>query len=140
MTSDMETALHEVRASAFDFVSIGKFRLKKDIRVVNISSLNEISPVLYSSGLESLAANITIFSDIAKEISKPLRRNDSLLEYLPTQYITEFIKCKGYAGVEFASTMGTGGQNIAVLDESLFEGISVHNVEINAIKYFYSDL
>lgn len=140
LTSDMETALHEVRASAFDFVSIGKFRLKKDIRVVNISGLNEISPVLYSSGLESLAANITIFSDMAKEISKPLRRNDSLLEYLPTQYITEFIKCKGYAGVEFASTMGTGGQNIAVFDESLFEGLSVNNVEINAIKYFHSDL
>lgn len=140
LTSDMETALHEVRASAFDFVSVGEFQLKKDIRVVNISALNEISPVLYSSGLESLAANITIFSDISKEISKPLRRNDSLLEYLPTQYITEFIKCKGYAGVEFTSTMGTGGQNIAVFDESLFEGLSVHNVEITAIKYLYSDL
>ena len=101
MTSDMETALHEVRASAFDFVSVGKFQLKKDIRVVNISALNEISPVLYSSGLESMAANITIFSNISKEIAKPLRRNDSLLEYLLIQYITEFIKCKGYAGVEF---------------------------------------
>ena len=60
LTSDMETALHEVRASAFDFVSVGKFQLKKDIRVVNISALNEISPVLYSSGLESLAANISL--------------------------------------------------------------------------------
>lgn len=140
LTSDMETALNEVRASAFDFVSIGEFRLRKDINVVNISALNEISPALYSSGLESLAANITIFSDIAKEISKPLRRNDSLLEYLPTQYITEFIKSKGYAGVEYTSTMGTGGRNIAVFDESLLEGVSVHNVEIKAIKYCYSDL
>lgn len=62
LTSDFKTALHEVRASVFDFVSIGEFRLKKDIRVVNISALNEISPVLYLSGLESLAANIKIGS------------------------------------------------------------------------------
>lgn len=137
LTSDEKTALNEVRASAFDFVSVGMFRLIKDIHVVNISGLNDISPVLYSSALESLAANIKIFGDIAKEIAKPLRRNDSPLEYLPTQYITEFIKSKGYAGVEYTSTMGTGGTNIAVFDESLFECTSVHNVEIRKIEYLY---
>jgi hypothetical protein len=107
--------------------------------VINISGLNSISPVLYSSGLESLTANIKIFSDIAKEIAKPLRRNDSPLEYLPTQYITEFIKSKGYAGVEFASTMATGGNNIAVFDESLFECESIHDVEIKELEYSYED-
>lgn len=140
LTSDRETTLNEVRASTFDFVSIGAFQLRRDINVVNIASLSNISPVLYSSGLESLAANIKVFSAIAKEIAKPLRRNDSPLEYLPTQYITEFIKSSGYAGVEYASTMGTGGSNIAVFDESLFKCLSVDNVEIKKIKYFYRDL
>lgn len=140
LTSDEKTALSEVRASAFDFVSVGTFRLKKDIHVVNISGLNNISPVLYSSGLESLAANTKVFADIAKEIAKPLRRNDSALEYLPTQYITEFIKSKGYSGVEFASTMETGGNNLAVFDETLFEFISVHDVEIKKIEYLYDNV
>lgn len=140
LTSDESTALREVRASAFDYITLGKFRLLKDIKVVNISGLNSISPAVYSSGLESLAANIKIFSDIAKEIAKPLRRNDSPLEYLPTQFITEFIKSKGYAGVSYMSTMGTGGTNIAVFDESLFECESVHVVEINSISYSYSEI
>lgn len=140
LTSDEKTALSEVRASAFDFVSVGEFRLKKDINVVNISGLNNISPVLYTSGIESLAANIKVFSDIAKEIAKPLRRNDSILEYLPTQYITEFIKSKGYSGVEFTSTMATGGNNIAVFDEALFECIAVHDVEIKKIEYLYDNM
>lgn len=139
LTSDEKTALSEVRASTFDFVSVGRFRLLKDINVVHISGLNNISPVLYSSGLESLTANIKIFSDIAKEIAKPLRRNDSPLEYLPTQYIAEFIKSKGYAGVEFASTMAAGGNNIAVFDESLFECEAVHDVEIKKLEYSYND-
>lgn len=139
LTSDEATALREVRASAFDFVTVGKFKLRKDIKVVNISGLNGISPAVYSSSIESLAANIKTFSDIAKEIAKPLRRNDSSLEYLPTQFITEFIKSKGYAGVSYTSTMGTGGMNIAVFDESVFQCVSVHVVEINSIEYSYSE-
>lgn len=139
LTSDEPTALCEVRASAFDFITVGTFKLLKDIKVVDISGLNNISPVLYSGGLEALAANAKIFSDIAKEIAKPLRRNDSPLEYLPTQYITEFIKSKGYSGVAYKSTMGTGGDDIAVFDESLFECVAVHNVEIQAIEYHYNN-
>ena len=78
-----------------------------------------------------------IFSDIAKEIAKPLRRNDSSLEYLPTQFITEFIKSKGYAGVSYTSTMGTGGVNIAAFDEAMFECIAVHVVEVKGIEYSF---
>lgn len=137
LTSDEQTALREVRASAFDYVTIGKFKLLKDIRVVDISGLNCISPAVYSSSIESLAANMEIFSDIAKEIAKPLRRNDSSLEYLPTQFITEFIKSKGYAGVSYTSTMGTGGVNIAAFDETMFECVSVHVVEVKSIKYSF---
>ena len=139
LTSDEATALREVRASTFDYVTIGTFKPLKDIKVVNISGLNCISPAVYSSCIESLAANIKTFSDIAREIAKPLRRNDSPLEYLPTQFITEFVKSKGYAGVSYTSTMGTGGTNIAVFDESLFECVSVHVVEINSVDYSYSE-
>ena len=139
LASDEKTALSEVRASAFDFVSIGKFRLLKDINVVNISGLSNISPALYSGSLESLTANIKVFNDIAREIAKPLRRNDSQLEYLPTQYIAEFIKSKGYTGVEFASTMATGGYNIAVFDEGLLRCEYVKDVEIKKLEYSYGD-
>ena len=105
-----------------------------------ISELNKISPVLYSSNIESLSANTKIFRDIANEIAKPLRRNDSTLAYLPTQFITEFIKSNGYAGVAYTSTMGTEGINVAVFDESLFKCVAVHTVEINNISYAYGEI
>ena len=140
LTSDEQTALSEVRAGTFDYVTIGTFQLKKEIRVVNISELNKISPVLYSSNIESLSANTKIFRDIANEIAKPLRRNDSALAYLPTQFITEFIKSNGYAGVAYTSTMRTEGINVAVFDESIFECVAVHTVEINNISYSYEKI
>lgn len=39
LTSDEQTALSEVRAGTFDYVTIGTFQLKKEIRVVNISEI-----------------------------------------------------------------------------------------------------
>ena len=140
LASDEYTALCEVRASAYDYISIGDFVLKRDINVVNLSKLSNISPVIYSSNIELLAANVSVFSDMAEEIAKPLRRNDSYLEYIPTQYIAEFIKSQGYNGVAYNSAMGTGGTNIAAFDQSLFECKSVHNVEIGKIKYEYSEI
>lgn len=92
------------------------------------------------SSIESLSANTKIFRDIANEIAKPLRRNDSALAYLPTQFITEFIKSNGYAGVAYTSTMRTEGINVAVFDESIFECVAVHTVEINNISYSYEKI
>lgn len=139
LTSDEETALHEVRASKFDLVTIGEFELKKKIRVVDISRFSNISPAIYTGGMGSLAVNRKIFADIAKEIAKPLRRNDSSLEYLPTQFITEFIRSQAYEGVAYNSAMGTGGINLAVFNENLFKCEKVYNVEIENINYQYDN-
>lgn len=96
---------------------------------------SSIFKLLRKKEYESLSANTKIFRDIANEIAKPLRRNDSALAYLPTQFITEFIKSNGYAGVAYTSTMRTEGINVAVFDESIFECVAVHTVEINNISY-----
>ena len=135
LSSDDHTVLNEVRANAFDYVSIGTFKLTEDIKVVNLSGISKTSPFLYQGELERYAANKNVFQEIAIEIAKPLRRSDSLIEYLPTQYIAEFIKSQGYDGVEYASTLREGGYNIAVFDELLLECMSVNTVEIAKIQY-----
>jgi hypothetical protein len=135
LSSDEKTVLNEVRASTFDYVSIGTFKLSKDIKVVNLSGISGTSPFLYEGELEKYAANRKVFREIAAEIAKPLRRSDSPIEYLPTQYIAEFIKSQGYNGVEYASTLRESGHNIAIFDEKLFECIGVRTVEVTEITY-----
>jgi len=104
LSSDQLTVLNEVRASTYDYITIGKFRALHDIRVANLSGISQTSPFLYGNELEKFAINRRVFKEIAAEIAKPLRRNDSPIEYLPTQYIAEFIKSQNYDGVEYAST------------------------------------
>jgi hypothetical protein len=135
LSTDDLTGIYELRANTFDYVSIGRFRLLKDIKVVNLSGISKTSPFLYQGEIEKYAANRKVFQEIAQETAKPLRRSDSPIEYLPTQFIAEFIKSEGYDGVEYASTLREGGYNIAVFDEILFECVDVNTIEVAKIIY-----
>ncbi|WP_317696813.1 RES family NAD+ phosphorylase [Xylocopilactobacillus apis] len=135
LSLDSETVLNETRASSLDFVSVGSFKSKKDIKIIDLTKFSEISFTFFEDSLEEFAVNSKVLKDIALEIAKPLRRNDSPLEYLPTQYITEFIKSKGYDGVKYASTLRSKGYNVAVFDESLLECFDVRTIEITDVKY-----
>ncbi|MDL2274117.1 RES family NAD+ phosphorylase [Oscillospiraceae bacterium OttesenSCG-928-G22] len=131
------TAMCEVRASTYDFISIGTMKAKKNFKVINLSEIAAISPFAYGD-LEQYVINHTCLTEIADEISKPLRRTDNPIEYLPTQYISEFIKFLKYDGVIYNSTMHAGGLNLAVFDESLFECVDVSTVEVDKIEYHTS--
>ena len=135
LSSDAKTVLNEVRAIAFDYITIGEFQSTRDIKVVNLSDVTHTSPFIYDGELEQFAANRKVFQVIAAEIAKPLRRNDSPLEYLPTQYIAEYIKSENYDGVEYASTLRQGGYNLAIFDEKLFSCINVQTIEVSEVLY-----
>lgn len=135
LASDMDTALKEVRANTYDYVTVGDFIAQKDLIVVDLSAISKMSPFLYQGDIEQFFINRQAFQDIALEIAKPLRRNDSPLEYLPTQYISEFIKSQGYDGVAYESTMNPSGYNIAVYNETLFECNNVTTVEVKKVNY-----
>lgn len=136
LSSDKDTILCETRANVYDYISIGEFKLKRQIKIVDLSSISKISPFLYDEIIiESFAINRNVFLEMSKEIAKPMRRNDSPFEYLPTQFISEFIKSQGYDGVAYESTIKKDGYNFALFDESLVECTNVETVEITGINY-----
>ena len=141
VASDIDTTLHEVRAGVFDFVSVGTFRLKQDITVVDLRAITEISP--FVEGLEYLdhAINKQYLEKLNMEMSKSLRRSDSTLDYVPTQYIADFIKSiehdgeQEYDGIEYNSTTNPGGYNIAIFNPDLLECVSVNVYDIEKLQY-----
>ncbi len=141
VASDVDTTLHEVRAGVFDFVSVGTFRLNRDITVVDLKAITEISP--FVEGLEYLdhAINKQYLERLNTEMSKSLRRSDSTLDYVPTQYITDFIKSiehngsHEYDGIEYNSTTNPGGYNLAIFNPDLFDCINVDVYDIEKLQY-----
>jgi hypothetical protein len=84
------------------------------------------------------AINIEHLKLISQEIAKPLRRNDSVLDYLPTQYISDYIKSQNYDGVEYISSMCENGFNLAVFDESVFKCTKTTVYDIKSLSYTYN--
>ncbi|THF82659.1 RES domain-containing protein [Cohnella fermenti] len=138
--NDRTTTLNEVRAGLHDYVSIAAFELKEDISVVDLTGLDRISPF---SGLNFTlhAINKANLIKMSNEIAKPLRRQDSPLDYLPTQYICEFIKTITFkdgsacCGIEYKSTMNKGGYNLAAFSGELFECVEVKVHDVQELHY-----
>lgn len=128
-----ETTLYEVRASFLDYVSIGEFELTRDVTIVALREINNISPFLPDLNLKEYISNKNILYQFGAALSKPLRRVDSDLEYLPTQYLCEYIKSLGIDGVEYASAMHNGGVNYAFFDETKFKIVRALTKEVKKI-------
>lgn len=139
LADTVKTALNEIRAGVYDYVAMGKFVLKEDIEVVNLIVVDEISPFWVDDN-KVHAVNKKHLQKIGFDIARPLRRHDSTLDYLPTQYISDFIKSKDFAGIEYKSTMNRGGYNLAIFDEELFECTDVDVYEIRKLEYEFDKL
>lgn len=137
LSDSKETTLHEIRAGIFDFVTVGCFELQQDIEIINLAGVDSISPFIgidYGFDFIQYAVNVEALRLIAQEIAKPLR-NDNPFDYIPTQYISDYIRSKGYAGIEYKSTLHRGGVNLAVVDPILFKCIDTSVHEIKSISY-----
>jgi len=134
LADQIKTTLYEARASLFDYVTVGEFRAKDDIRVINLRG-DTYDPVLLAEQeeLEDFLIHLPFITTLETNLSKPRRRSDNELDYLPTQYLSEFIKSIGFDGVEFQSSLFSGGYNLAIFTPDKFECISVDVFEIENI-------
>lgn len=139
--NDITTTLYEARASLFDYVSVGTFRLEDNISVVNLSrSTYDVFRLAELESLEEVMIHGSFIDKLEQEISKPRRKNDSELDYLPTQYLSELIKSMGFDGIEFKSSLHPEGYNIAIFYPNRFKCLDVNVYDIDNISIDYKKL
>lgn len=85
---------------------------------LSIIKLNDISPFEFcdSEDFEILVNKIGYLKKLGQDESKPINRDAADLEYLPTQYLCEFIKSSGWDGVAYQSSLAEG-YNIAIYSD-----------------------
>lgn len=136
VAEDVETTFHEIRARDLDYVSVGNFKCVEELNMVDLTGLDHISPFsMPTFSMEWFSINMSILIKISEEIAKPLRRTDSELDYLPSQYIADFIKSLGFDGMRYKSTLHMGGINEAIFNPDKLECQSVTLYHIKALKY-----
>ena len=135
LANNLNTTLYEVRAMKYQTVCIGEFKLQSPIKIIDLSSINQISPFDENGDLiKDYPLNIEFLREISKDLLRPIS-SENHLEYLPIQYICDFIKSLGYDGVEYHSTMDKGGRNFAIFTTNAFKCIKTYQINIKNILY-----
>lgn len=140
LASDTHTVVSEIRPSLSDTIYIGKFPIRKELKVIDFRLLKNLDIFEFNDPIR-FAINLEIFSEMSKDISKPVRSGDSKLDYLPTQFIVDFIKSlnetesAGYHGIVFESTLSTSGYNLMIFDPKILECIKVEKRTIQSLNY-----
>ena len=63
-----------------------------------------------------------------------MRRFDSPIEYVPTQFICEYVqKTQNVSGIRFSSSVYKKGTNLVIFDPSLMSCIAVKDYNIESL-------
>lgn len=95
--NDPYTALVEVRPRIGASVSVATIRVNEELRFLDFT--------MYSVPPKMSEAKSNLFSDLSALYSKPVTADDNILDYIPTQYIAEYVKNLGYDGILFTSSL-----------------------------------
>lgn len=136
LSDNANTILYEIRAAYLDEVSVGKFSLKCN-HSDGIFIYDFTEKVNLFSNYESINSTIKatlLRSLISSDLSRPMRRYDSEIDYIPTQFICEFImNFANVQGIKFISSLHSDGNNFVIFDQDLMECSDVEVKKITKV-------
>ncbi len=149
---DKETAIAEVRPWKSAKVTIASVKPKEPLKLVDLSKVSDRmdkilqSPFSVNNIYEELTV-LNVLSNLDKALSKPVSPDTSELDYIPSQYLTEYIKFLGYDGVIFRSSLGPGEnyvfyeqENKFWMPESKLNVKILDHYEVSGLKYDFSKM
>ncbi|KOS64642.1 RES family NAD+ phosphorylase [Lysinibacillus agricola] len=128
ISNDETTVVSEVRPHLDANVVISTCEAMEDLKILDLTRMDND---------DSKSNNFRKM--ISLLFSTPYAPDDTELEYIPTQYITELIKNKGFDGVKYRSAMNFGGENICIFSASNFDISITKEIKITGIKYDFDE-
>lgn len=108
-----ETCIAEIRPRVGSNVWLGKFELIKNMKIVDLSLVPNIEVgSIFDPGYEhDMYWARTFMDNFTYEISRPYDKEEFVLDYVPTQLLSEFFRSQGFEGIKFASSQFKDGYN-----------------------------
>lgn len=118
-----ETAVAEVRPHTGEFACVADFNIP-EIKAVDLRNPRKlVSPfILEDAGaIGQLRADLPLLERLGEELTRPVLPSGAAIDYIPSQYLCEFIKKSGFDGVVYRSSV-SDGINLALFDPETAEG------------------
>lgn len=138
LTKNQDTTMHELRSVYGDKISIGEFKTKDILQIVDFDKKPSLFEAYENDSLETEVKGYFLKKHIGEELSKPMRRYDYKdLEYVPTQFVCEYVKTLGFDGIMFSSAVHKGGKNLVLFNDNKvqFVGSTVKTVGETSMQF-----
>jgi len=132
LASKPETAAAEIRPHTGELACVASFTIPS-IRAVDLRNpRNFVSPFILTDADEigQLRADLPLLERLGDELTRPILPQGAAIDYIPSQYLCEFIKKSGFDGVVYRSSVSEG-INLALFRPGVatVRGVSLYNVE-----------
>lgn len=131
-----DTAISEIRPWIGSLVTLGLFKVGRNLRLVNCSEHHEDEFInhMYLDEPKPEQAEDAVWYWIDREFSEPLLRDEDKHFYAPTQIIAEAFKQAGFDGITYKSNFGTEGYNIALFSVADAECLETRMHKVTGIS------
>lgn len=118
LSSNIVTAISELRPHTGEIATVASFTIGDSLKFVDLRSPRDlVSPFVLEDErvIGLLRGDIGFLVKLGEELTRPVLPHAAAIDYIPSQYLCEFVKDSGYDGVVYRSSVGDGF-NIALFD------------------------
>jgi hypothetical protein len=119
--STQATAISEIRPHIGEVACVADFKAPDGLKLVDLRRPRRmVSPFLLgdSEDVGRLRSELPFLERLGDELTRPVVPQSAAIDYIPSQYLCEFIKKCGYDGVIYRSSV-SDGINLALFDPAL---------------------
>lgn len=108
--STVKTAVSEVRPHTGEKACVASFQVPSILAVDLRDPRKSASPFILENAeqIAALQSGLPLLERLGEELTKPVQPRSAAFEYIPSQYLCEFIKKRGYQGVIYRSSVSEG--------------------------------
>ena len=114
VATNCKTAVAEMRPEIGSHVTVRPVTVLQPLKLVDLSKEFVITDPIGDQKLHDRIAAHSMLNSLRADLSKPVLRANSEVEYLPSQFLTEVIRGGGYDGIIFPSSQSTSGENVVI--------------------------
>lgn len=134
--STQATAVAELRPHTGENACVAEFTIP-DLQFADLRNPRQlISPLLGDEAeIIRLRADLPLLEKLGDELTRPVQPRGAPYEYIPTQYLCEYIKTRGFDGVIYRSSVSSDdGINLALFDPSVTSVRSIQQVSVEQVS------
>ncbi|GKW17921.1 hypothetical protein PEC301937_38700 [Pectobacterium carotovorum subsp. carotovorum] len=123
LAENKDTCVAEVRPNNTSNIYISSFMPKRMLSIVDLTEPRKrLSPCSFDeTRFNTVIGIVTLLETLSSELSKPVKPESSSIDYIPTQFLCEFIKSfSNCDGIAFESSFRKG-KNFVFFNDTNFE-------------------